>query len=703
MNATPKQNGLSLRLAVIYVLVMAVIVPLIIGKLLYIQVWEGKKLKQNAIPATPLVYKILPDRGNIYAAGGEILSRSISAYQLFFDPLAMSDTIFQKNLDSLALCLSDLFRDLPAKDYRQRLWNARYGTKPNRYLPLARRAVNDTELRKIKKFPILRGGANVASGLIVDQKDDRKYPYHDLASRTIGYLYMGDDGIPRGKVGLEAAYDRELRGKPGLNRRQMISGLWVLKTEEEPVHGYDVMTTIDVDYQDIVHEALEKQLKIHQAASGVAILMEVKTGDIKAIANLTKKNNAYTEVLNNAIYDAEDPGSTFKAAVMIALLEDGYVHPGDTVDLDVGDYKYGNFTLSESTKRYIGKVTVQQIFERSLNGISTLVYKHYATNPRKFVDRLYQMQLNKPLGVEIEGEGQPLIRYPKDAGWSGVSLPLMSIGYEVRLTPLQMLAFYNALANDGKRVKPRFVKEIRNGDEVVRRVPVEVTDRSVCSRETLGHLRKMMEGVVDNEGTAHNIRGAEYGIAGKTGTAKVVSSSGGYNGGHRASFAGYFPAKDPLYSCIVVVERPSQKSYYGNVVAGNAFREISDKVYALVSAKHSRPAKEVDAKPPVSKNGYKPDLLTLYDALDIRVEERGTEKSPWVLSSRAERGVVLQPRVIDLSVVPNARGMGLRDALYVLENSGLKVGVSGSGMVMKQTIEPGRKVARGSYIHIELR
>jgi cell division protein FtsI (penicillin-binding protein 3) len=698
-----QENKLSWRLGCVYVLVIVLAVVLV-GKILYIQVWDGEKWKQKARAETVQAFEVMPDRGNICAEDGRILAASIPYFSLRFDPLVAPDTLFKRQVDSLALMLSRFFKDASPRVYRDKLWNARYGARPNRYLSLARRRVNYAELKEIKRFPLLNRGSR--GGLIVEQTEERDNPYRPLAGRTIGYLSMGSDSVYRAKVGLEEAYDEDLKGIPGISKNQMVSGGWVPFPIEDPVHGHDVITTIDIDYQDIVHGALKRQLEHFRADAGVAILMEVKTGDIKAIANLTRKEGgAYTEVLNNAIWDAAEPGSVFKAAVMIALLEDGHVHPDDTVDLGAGRYVFFNRdTLHESTRGYVGKVTVQQIFERSLNGISTLVHDNYRKQPDRLSDRLHAMQLGEKLGVEIKGEGIPLIKYPKDAGWSPLTLSRMSIGYEVKLTPLQVLAFYNALANDGKRMKPRFVKEIRNGNEVVRRVPAEVVDRSICSKETLAHMRKMMEGVVEN-GTARNLRGTVYGIAGKTGTARIADESKGYNmKKYRASFVGYFPANDPLYSCIVVVENPSQLiGYYGNVVSGNVFRDISDKVYALASLKHGRPREEEGTRLPASKNGYKPDLLTLYDALDIRVNEEGAGKSDWVLTSRVEDRVVLRPRSVDFSVVPNAKGMGLRDALYVLENSGLKVGVSGAGMVMQQSIEPGKKVARGSYIHVELR
>jgi cell division protein FtsI (penicillin-binding protein 3) len=700
-----QENKLIDRVKHAYFLVI-VFALVVIGKILYTQVWEGEYWRQRVFTELVKDKEVPPSRGNIYAEDGRVLSLSLPSFTLYFDPLASQEALFRKKVDSLALLLSRLFRDASPLEYRQKMWNARYGVKPNRYLRLGSRDMTYVELQQVMRYPLLRTPKEqekeTASGLIYTRQESRQFPHTPLARRTIGFLSMEQDGIYRGKVGLEEAYEKELRGIPGISRNEMLSGRWVPRVIKKPVDGYDVITTIDINYQYIVHEALERQLKHYNARSGVAVLMEVKTGDVKAIANLGRRQGEYVEVLNSAISDVFEPGSVFKAAIMIALLEDGHVHPDDTVDLGNGVYHYQDGkTLRDPS--LVGKITVQRMFELSSNGISTLLYKHYNKQREKFVDRLYAMQLNKKLGVEITGEGAPLIRYPTDKEWSGNTLPWMSIGYEVLLTPMQVLAFYNAIANGGKRVKPRFVKEIRDGDKVVRRVPVEVSGQSICSRKTLESLCHMLEGVVER-GTASRVRGSSYGIAGKTGTAKIADGRQGYeaNKKYLASFVGYFPAKEPLYSCIVMIEDPVQsRGYYGDEVSGTVFREISDKVYALFSSRHGKPTEEKSDRLPVSKNGYAPDLLTLYDALDIHVKEEG--KAEWVLSSRAEEEIVLRPRNVDFSVVPNVRGMGIRDALYVLENSGLNVGVSGAGMVTRQTIEPGRRVSRGSYIHIELR
>lgn len=701
--ASSMKHELAGRLGLVYLGVSGIAV-LIVIQALYVQVWKGDELRKQVQHVSRKDFVVAPVRGNIYADDGRILASSVPYYSLRFDCVAVADTLFKRKVDSLAICLSKFFGDASASVYRQKLWKGKYGARPNRYLLINKKKISYTELMTVKKFPIFRE-RGTRSGLILEQENVRLQPHRDLAYRTIGYLNEAADGSFEGRVGIEGAFEKQLRGVPGRSYRQMMSGRWVSMTVNEPVDGNDVVTTINVDCQDIVQGALTRQLEHYRADAGTAILMEVKTGDIKAIANVSKTSSGYREVLNNAIMDAAEPGSVIKAATMVALLEDGYVCPSDTVDLGNGIYTHDRVTLRES-KTPIGKVTVQSIFERSLNGITELVYEHYRKQPEKFVNRLYAMGLNRKVGIDIVGEAEPYIKYPTDKSWSGTSLRWMSFGYELKVTPLQVLAFYNALANDGKRMKPRIVKEIRDGSQVIERLEPEVIANNICSKQTLEYMKRMMEGVVEN-GTAKNLRSAACKIAGKTGTAKIAAGKKGYKvePKYRASFVGYFPADKPLYTCIVVVDNPSTSvGYYGNVVSGNVFREIADKIYSMASLmQHDDTEMEIDKTLPVSQNGMKQDFLTIYDNLGIDVaDEAGNAE--WVITSRDKEGkeFELKARNVDFSVIPNVKGMGLRDALYLLENSGLKVGVSGTGTVSRQSLEPGQRVRKGSYIGIVL-
>lgn len=690
------------------IIVYAVVVLfgcLIIAKAVMVMTVEGKKWREKAsanVPARPI--PIESNRADILAADGRILATSVPFYELRFDGLAVDKKVFQEGIDSLAYCLATFFKDAGKDYYKNKLATARNPKHPNRYLLVNRRRVNHTELKRIRNFPIFRLGRN-KGGLQAIVYNERIQPHVNLASRTIGDLRVMSNGIREGYVGLEAAFENQLKGESGVGIKRMLSGTWMVLTQEEPVDGQDVVTTIDVDYQDIVQHALKKQLEKSEATHGTAILMEVKTGDIKAIANMAKnKNGVYVENQNFAISGAGEPGSVIKAATMIALLEDGCVSPNDTIDLGtVGKYKFYDRYLTESHDG-LGRVTVTQMMEKSANGIAKVVFDYYKEQPEKFVNRWYAMGLDKKTGICIPGEIDPYIKYPKDKSWTKITLPWMSIGYELKLTPLQILAFYNAIANDGQRMRPRLVKEIRNRGEVMETFDTEEVGGRICSRKTLNEVRNMLESVVKN-GTARNIYTPKYRIAGKTGTARLASGSAGYGGGrYRASFVGYFPAEQPLYSCIVVIDNPSN-GYYATTVSAPVFREIADKVYSMAYVQYGKPEYEEDKSLPVCKNGLKRDFQTIFRELDMELDGlRDARETDWVITASNEaEHVVVKPRRITFSTVPNVRGMGLRDALYILENSGLKVGVSGTGMVQKQSLQPGSEVPKGSYVQIELR
>ena len=685
-----------------------VVAAAICGKAFQVQVLEGAEWRGQARDVSLKDFVVIPNRGEIQAADGRPLSSSVPYYELRFDCVSTPDTTFWDDVDSLALCLSRFFGDKSAGAYRKMLVDGRQARKPNRYLRLNRREVDYVELQRLKKFPIFRE-PGTRSGLIPVKRNRRLQPYGDLAERTVGYVSEADDGSFQGRVGLEEAYEDELRGIPGRSIEQRMSGQRVAVVEEEPVDGNDVVTTLDVDLQDIVQSALRRQLEYLEADAGTAVLMEVETGDVKAITNLTRRNGTYVEILNNAVGSATEPGSVFKAAVVMALLEDGYVTPEDTVDLGNGVYTYYGRSLRESSHNMRGKVTVKQMFASSSNGFSRLLQEHYKDQPGRFIDRLCSFGLNKKLGVELEGEGAPHIKSPvgpdgkRAKDWYGTTLPWMGIGYEVALTPLQIVTFYNGIANDGREMKPRFVKEIRKGGRVVRRIEPEVLNRHLCSKKTVRELKEMMEAVVES-GTGMNLRDAACRIAGKTGTARVADPGTGYRvRKYRSTFVGYFPADDPLYTCIVTMENPSQsKGYYANVAAGVPFKEIVNRIYSQLSVEMEDTERDtlVEALP-VSKDGLKEDFETICDQLGFEVEETG--EGEWVYTSREEGEFVLEPRRVAKTVVPNVKGMGLRDALYLLENSGLRVGVVGSGMVSKQSLTPGSRARRGSYIQIELK
>ncbi len=680
----------------------------ILGKAVYIQLVEGEELKQKVQSLTRVDKNIEAVRGNIYAVDGSLLATSIPIYEIRFDPNAdaITDDIFNDAIDSLSWCLSHLFKDRSVASYRQELIEAR---KSGSRYHLIRRNVKFPQLKKIKRFPLFRKG-KYKGGFIFLQQNKRERPFKILAARTIGYDRSGVT-----PVGLEGAYSDVLSGVDGKRLMQKIAGgVWMPVNDEneiEPEDGMDIYTSIDVNIQDVAESALLKQLEKHQADHGTVVLMEVKTGSIKAIANLKKHSaGSYYEGYNYAIGESTEPGSTFKLPALIAALEDGYVDMDDMIDCGDGSKEYYDRTMFDSNHDDggWGKITVQRVLEVSSNiGMAEIIMRSYGQQPQKFIDRLAEMNLKMPLGIEIAGEGKPYIKDVKDDSWSGISLAWMAHGYELQQTPLQILTFYNAIANNGKMVKPKFVEKITKGRDVVKEVKTEVINPKVCSQSTIDKVKKALEGVVEN-GTASNLRNANYGIAGKTGTAQIANKNYGYSYqskvSHQASFVGYFPADNPQYSCIVVINAPSRNVYYGNLVAGPIFKEVADKVYAN-SLKMHEPLKEQTytaySPIPYSKHGKKRDIETVFTQLNIPFESKAQDAN-WIVTSTKKQSVEIAPRAIKENLVPNVVGMGLRDAIFLLENQGLRVRFSGSGMVKNQSITAGSRVVHGSEINIEL-
>ena len=696
-----RKNILS-RIYVTYLFVV-VFALVVLGQLINVQYVQGSELVKKSKQLT-LQYKNIPAvRGNIYSANYNLLATSIPIYELRFDAAAeaITDEIFNKNIDSVAIGLASVFKDKSPAQYKSELQRAR--RKKSRY-HLIKRNVKYTQLKKVKELPLFRKG-RYKSGLIIERQNKRVKPFNILAARTIGY--KRENVMP---VGIEGAYDKELSGIDGKRLMQkMAGGIWGPvndKNEIEPIDGSDVVSTIDVNLQDVAENALMKQLQMHESDHGCVILMEVKTGDVKAIANLQRqKNGSYYESYNYAIGESTEPGSTFKLPALMAALEDGYVDLNDIVDTKGGKVKYYDRTMYDSHIGGYGKITVKHAFEVSSNvGLSTIITNAYAKNPQQFVDRLNKMNLGQPLGIELAGEGKPLIKSPSDKSWSGTTLPWMSIGYEVRLTPLQILAFYNAVANDGKMVRPRFAKAIAANGEVIRELPTVVLNPSIASKETIKKAKEMLEGVVEN-GTAKNLKNSVFKIAGKTGTAQIANDKYGYKYkskvSYQASFVGYFPADNPMYSCIVVVNAPSKNVYYGNLVAGPIFKEVADKVYAYAFSLHPEVKEKEKPELPVSAEGYSDDLVTVYNALDIPIEDKSNNYD-WVNTVKQQNQIVLQKHLVAPIYVPDVRGMSAKDALYLLENKGIDVEVKGIGYVKKQSVTPGTLVAKTDKIILEL-
>jgi cell division protein FtsI (penicillin-binding protein 3) len=644
------------------------------------------------------------NRGDILTSDGRLLASSIPYYTIYMDTRSsgMSSATWSNGISGLSAGLARLLGERSAAGWKSAITEAR--RKGDRYF-LIQRKVDYETLKRLKELPIFSEG-QYKGGMVAQVENRRILPSSDLASRTIGYLNLGSEG---NEVGVEGAFDKDLAGKNGVAVKQRLTGGdWITvegPNSVESKDGNDVVTTLDLDLQDVASTALLNQLRKNNADHGCAVLMEVSTGNIKAIANLGLQSDGdYHETYNYAIGESTEPGSTFKLPSLMAAIEDGVIDTGDLVDTGTGTVKFYDQIIRD-TKEH-GIITVKQVFEESSNvGTSKLIYEHYKNNPKDFVNRLYAMRLNKTLDLQIKGEGEPLIRYPGDKLWSGLTLPMMSHGYEVQLTPLQILTFYNAVANNGKMMRPLFVTAIMRNGSVIKSYGPEVIINSIASRSTIRKAKKMMEGVVER-GTATNLRNPNYKIAGKTGTAQIAKNKYGYKSGERisysASFVGYFPAENPLYSCIVVVNSPSNGVYFGNVVAGTVFKEISDKVYATRFFRDYKPENKDNVKPsaPDAGNGYRTDINEVLKNLDVRY--RRTSDDDWVATRESGDTVSLAGVKIQKGLVPDVRGMSLRDAVYLLENTGLRVKYSGKGRVLRQSPEHGARYNEETVVSLEM-
>lgn len=698
------KKGIEKRFAVVYICTI-IFAFFIVGRIVFLNIWQHDKWI-GRINESQKEIEIEPTRGDICASDGHsILATSIPYYEVRLDTRATNSDVFTKNVDSLALRLSRLFKDKTEYEYKRALISAR--NRGERYY-LVHRRVNFVELKELKTFPLFRMG-RYKGGVIYVQENRRVRPFGTLAARTIGY--EGQGGI---KVGLEGAYDKDLSGEKGYFIGQRIPGGYYVPISDEnqvdPKDGYDIITTIDINLQDVAHSALENQLKKHGAKYGTAILMEVATGDIKAIVNLTKDDVAdrYVESLNYAVGTRTEPGSTMKLPSLMAGLEDGCFDLDDSVDTGNGKWKIYDLTISDTKKEGHGVISVKHVFEVSSNiGVAKLITESYGKDPMKFVNRLRNMSLDAPLELEIQGGRDGYVKDPTDKLWSGVSLAQMAYGYETEFTPLNILTFYNAVANNGKMMRPRFVKSIVNHGQVVREIPTDVINPSICSRETIRKAQEMLCGVVEN-GTAKNMRNDTYKIAGKTGTAQLnQNGTYRYQGriAYQASFCGYFPADDPKYSCIVVVNAPTSGVYTGNWAAGPVFKEIADKVYSTHIELHKDRQQDMATEQkeliPVSKSGYYIETRYVADKLDIPIEFGGN-KSEWVSTNKTDSTIKISSHTITSNTVPYVIGMGAKDAIFILENAGMSVSVVGRGMVTQQSLRAGDVFRKGDKITITL-
>ena len=629
-------------------------------KLVQIEFIQGEKYRVKAEEGTVKTFEIAANRGSVYTSDGSLLATSVSRYDIRMDAVTISNEDFENGIKGLSNSLSEMFGKKPGY-YENKIRKAR--ANKNRYLFIVRN-LSYSEYQRLRNFPIFNLGT-YRGGFIVEQRTVREHPIGKIAERAVGY----DDY--RGRVGIEGSFYEYLRGKKGKRLKQKIAkGQWKPlndNNEIEPIDGKDIITTIDLQIQDVAHHALLGQLEKFEADHGSVVVMETKTGEIKAISNLGRTSKGtYFEQRNYAVYESHEPGSTFKLMGMVVGLEDKVIDTGQVVDTEKGVIRFHGKPVRDSRHGGYGEISAARVFEVSSNvGIVKLINENYGENPSKFVKGLERLGIDKKIGLPIKGEGDPKIPNPKDKNtWNGLSLPWMAYGYGVSITPLQTLTFYNAIANNGEMVKPRFVKEIRAQGNVISTYEKEVINPKICSQETIDKVKVMMENVV-RRGTADNIYDPNFSMAGKTGTCQTDYWTD--NTQYISSFVGYFPADEPKYSCIVVIHKPDKKlGYYGNIVAAPVFERIARKIYTET--------------PMVEEVEYA-----------SRLEEVDKEYNQYYEQVNAPH-----------SKVPDVRKMAGMDAVALLENLGFKVVSSGIGKVRSQSVKAGTELKKGEVIKLEM-
>ncbi len=678
----------------------------VLGKAIYIQRAEGAYWRGMSDSLRQKVVETEAERGTIYSEDGSMLSTSIPYFDIYIDFAAdglreKNGKRFKENLDSLSYSLAKFFKDKSSKEYKLELQRG-YRNK-DRYYPL-KKNISFQEYKTLRTFPLVRLGKN-KSGFIADVKRKRLNPFGLLANRTIGLARENAQN-----VGLERTYDSVLTGETGKRLIRFVGAgayMPVEGYEIEPKNGKDIITTLDVNVQDIAENALLKMMIENEAEHGTCIVMEVKTGKIKAIANLGKqRDGSYLEDLNYAIRGSE-PGSTFKLATMLSLLEDRYVKLEDHVNLEGGTWKVSNRVVYDSEKHGLTDVTIKEAFEHSSNvGMAKLVWANYNSNPNKFINHLKRLKLDQRSGVDLVGETNPIVKNPKSRTWSKTTLPWMAFGYEVLVSPLQTLMLYNSVANDGAMMKPYLVNEIRQAGLTLQKSGPEVIEEKICSDRTLKMLKECLEGVVV-EGTGKDLNTPYYKIAGKTGTALVANGRHGYADHiYQSSFAGYFPADHPQYSCIVVIRnKPFAKKFYGAMVAGPVFREVADKLVALKSDRKIEGLEQMKETKIDSTAfyyaGYTSSLKEVLGEVKVNYTD-STDRSGWSRLYASNEQTVINKQNITRQVIPNVKGMGLKDAIYLMESMDIKVRTSGKGKVISQSVTPGMPIQKNQIVSLEL-
>jgi cell division protein FtsI (penicillin-binding protein 3) len=683
----------------------------ILAKIAVIQTVEGETWRALADSLTTQYVEVAPNRGNIYASDGRLLATSLYEYNLHMDlgtayiKELHAQGLLWSELDALAGALAQYFNGEGEKTKWQ--WSHELKSafeQGRRYHPI-RKTVDHIQLKQIRKFPLFSLG-QYKGGLIVEQGTMRKRPYNLLAKRTIGY--HGDK-----MVGLEGGFDSHLAGVKGQRLLQRVSYKeWIPihdANEVEPENGKDLYTTLDIYIQDFVEQSLRQQLAKSKADHGCAIVMEVSTGKVLAISNLKTYDDGQSvdEIYNYAIGEATEPGSTFKLASLLALLEGGYMQLDDTVRTGKGSQNFHNLVMYDSKIGGHGTISLQKSFEVSSNiGFANAVGQHFGPNESRFTEFLQSLRLHETLDLPMQGEGQPLIKTPGSTGWSGTTLPWMAHGYELMLTPLQTLMIYNAVANNGILMEPLFVTAIKEVNHTLTTFEPRVRVQGVLSQRTVALAKEALVGVIESrEGTAHNLYKPYLSLAGKTGTAVLEKTEKGEKI-YQASFAGFFPAENPKYSCIVVINNPDRSTwrYSGSDVAGPVFLGIAQNLYSydisLQQPKYEVAMENIQARPTFLAATID-DLSNIYQGLGIDVKTPA-EATLWAEPQLQGKSIALIAKDMPTHTLPNLKGLSLSDALYLCENLGIQVQHRGMGNVYRQSPGPGTDLQKVSKVYIDL-
>ncbi|MGC1203353.1 MAG: penicillin-binding protein [Flavobacteriaceae bacterium] len=639
----------------------------VLFKIFSIQYLQGDKYRALVEKRDIQNVTIPANRGNVYADDGSLLATSIPKYNIAIDAVICPTNTFEEFIKPLCDSLSN-YSGKSSSYYEKSIRKAR--ANKNQYLLLAKN-INYTDYTRFRNFPLLKLGA-IPGGFIVNQQTKREFPMGSIAQRSIGYERFDENGNVT-RAGIDGAFgEKYLRGTDGKRLKQKIGkNKWKPLTDYnqvEPKDGYDVYTTIDVNIQDIAHHSLLGQLEYYEADHGCVVVMDVKTGEVKAISNLAKTSKGnYYEKRNYAVWESHEPGSTFKIMALMAALEDKVIDTATIVDTRKGSKRFYGRTISDS--RGHGKISAARAVEVSSNiGLATIIDEHYSKEPKKFIDRIKSWNLHQTLGVSIKGEGEPVIPEPGDKIWSKNALPSMAYGYNLQMTPLQTLAFYNAIANDGEMLKPRFIKAVKEFDKEIEVFDKTVTNKQICSEKTLSEIKDILKNVVVR-GTGSKLYSPDFSMAGKTGTARTDYRN--YeewkkNKKYISSFVGYFPAENPKYSCIVVIHKPStEKGYYGADVTGPVFKRIAQKIFTDTP------------------------IVDELESLEVKVASTENEYENYYENAKTYK-----------TIMPNLVGMPAMDALALLENMDVKVKVklNGNGLVKEQSVNKSTKLKNNQTV-----